>query len=579
MVLRGKNSRSVDRSDHLEIALQTPNDVFQRYIVATRTPGWVTAYRLADAPRSMKPVSPEARIQGQWLQTARGYNIEIRIPLDLLGSKIGFAITDVDDPRSRFKLATVGTSDTRDSSQLGSVLVPSPEIEQIIKGLGHTSSRIWVVDQHQRVLARAGDIKNSNGPWAVTAPGNTEMDGWLDQLLQQGLSPLYDYILTRPSTDFVDALEDTALLEGTEISPALNSALQGMPKSQWRLTEDKKAVILSAAQPIWIDDHVMGAVIAEETTNGIRSLRNRALEKLFNIILTVMTVGTLALFIFASRISSRIRKLRNEAEHVIDDQGRITTSIKASTAGDEIGDLSRSFADIVGRLGQYTNYLENMSSRLSHELRTPVAVVKSSLENLAMLPTNDSATVYMDRAREGLNRLTTLLTRMSEATRLEQFLQTSDRVKFDVTEIVGACTEGYRSIYPANVFAVDITTTPLIIKGVPENIAQLLDKLVANATEFSDPEDAISISVKAERNRAVLQISNKGPCLPEEMQERIFDAMVSVRGLNPNAGPHLGIGLYIARLITEYHKGLIKAENLPGAEGVVVSVALPLADG
>lgn len=121
----------------------------------------------------------------------------------------------------------------------------------------------------------------------------------------------------------------------------------------------------------------MGVVIAEETTHGIRTLRNRALEKLFNVILTIMSMGTLALFFFASSISSRIRRLRDDAEQAIDSQGRIQKAIEGSKVRDEIGDLSRSFSNIVSRLGQYTHYLENMSSRLSHELRTPVAVVRS----------------------------------------------------------------------------------------------------------------------------------------------------------------------------------------------------------
>lgn len=73
---------------------------------------------------------------------------------------------------------------------------------------------------------------------------------------------------------------------------------------------------------------------------------------------------------FASGISSRIRKLRDQAERAIDSQGRVRDTIPPSKVRDEIGDLSRSFANIVNRLGQYTHYLENMSSRLSHELRT-----------------------------------------------------------------------------------------------------------------------------------------------------------------------------------------------------------------
>ena len=95
--------------------------------------------------------------------------------------------------------------------------------------------------------------------------------------------------------------------------------------------------------------------------------------------------------------------------------------MQTSKANDEIGDLSRSFSTAVNRLSQYNHYLENMSSRLSHELRTPIAIVRTSLENLSLqaLPENSSA--YIDRAQGGINRLNNILTNMSEATRLGAF--------------------------------------------------------------------------------------------------------------------------------------------------------------
>ena len=124
----------------------------------------------------------------------------------------------------------------------------------------------------------------------------------------------------------------------------------------------------------------MGAVVVDQNMNGLRTFRNQALEQLFNTMLAVMLIVALGLFFFASRISSRIRFLRNQAEGMIDEVGRVQNTITPSRSSDEIGDLSRSFSNIVERLTQYTAYLENMSSRLSHELRTPVTVVRSSLE-------------------------------------------------------------------------------------------------------------------------------------------------------------------------------------------------------
>ena len=585
LVMRGSNNRSIDRNDFLEIAFLSPQGAFQRYLVTTTRPGWFTAYRLSEDIESWVPVHPEPAILGQWLVSDSGYTIELRIPLNRIGSKIGFSITDVDDPLSRVKLSSIGTSGTRDSEQLGTVLVPSPEIENIIRGMRRSSSRIRVVDQHQRVLASAGNIRDTEGPWSVDPGRSQDRDSYLPGFVGQTLRiiekrlfyPIYDRLLTRPSQYFIDELEHSTQLMGTELSPALTSALAGQPSSQWRLTSDKAAVILSAAYPIYIDDIVMGGVIAEETTNGIRTMRNRALEKLFNVIVAVMTLGTLALFIFASRVSSRIRKLRNQAEQAIDEQGRVSTKLVASTNRDEIGDLSRSLANIVGRLGGYTNYLESMSSRLSHELRTPVTIVKSSLENMSMLTLDKEVQVYKDRAQSGLTRLTSILANMSEATRIEQTLQNSEKVRFELSKIILSCGDAYRQVYTQFEFTIHIEDSPNYVFGVPEHIAQLLDKLIANAVEFSIDKNSVRIDLRTLKNWAILEVSNHGPQLPEDMQDRIFDSMVSIRSSKKDDEAHLGIGLHIARLITEFHGGEIKARNLQNGKGVLVSARFPLA--
>lgn len=485
-----------------------------------------------------------------------------------MGSKLSFAITDVDEPGGQ-PVATIGTSNVWEEDKLGTVLVPSPEIEQIIKGLGHTNSRIWVVDQHQRVLAKSGDIKNSDGIWS--RPAAARDDSWWGKAAERWLYPLYYKILTRPPSDFIDELYDVANLQGSHIE----QALEGKAGSSWRLTPDSKAVVLAAAYPIYIDDMVMGAVIAEETTNGIRSLRNLALEKLFTLMLAVMLLGTLGLFLFASRISSRIRRLRDQADQAIDEQGRIRSQLKASDVQDEIGDLSRTVADMVQRLGQYHHYLESMSSRLSHELRTPVAVVRSSLETLQMEEEKLADSVYLQRAQEGLNRLSLILTNMSEATRLEQSLQTVERHDYLLDEVLEGCVQGYQLAYPDAQLQLIMADRQLKVDGAPELFAQLLDKLVANAVEFATRGTPIMIRLQRQGRKAVLQISNTGPLLPNEMRGRLFDSMVSVRSGQPGQ-PHLGLGLYIARLITEFHQGNIELTDNPQGDGVTVKVSIPL---
>ena len=577
IVYRKQNTFNVHRNDNIHIAFIDKEDKFQRYIIANEKPGWINAYLTKPKEGSVYPIHHESKIQGNWVETPKGYNVELRIPLEMIGNKLGFAIYDVDSSRTRKVNNVVGTSNTQESDQLGTVLVPSPEIEQILKGLARSNSRIWVIDSHRRVLARIGDIRSATGAIDSRESYKSDSLSWLQQLERKYLHPLYYQLLTRPPQDFVDELEKATELAGSQI----DDAILGEVKSSWYLTPDKKAVVLSAAHPIWVDEKIMGVVVAEETTNGIRTIRNKALERLFSVILAVMLLSTLALFLFASRISYRIRILRSQAEHAIDEHGRIHTAFKGSGVNDEIGDLSRSFSNIVSRLGQYNSYLENMTSRLSHEFRTPVTVVRSSLDNLAMLNHDKEATIYMERAQEGIKRLNSILTNMSEATRLEHSLQSSEKEQFNLTDLVKGCAEGYKSAYDENIFDADICTSNLQVNGVPENIAQLVDKVVANAVEFSNLKDPIKIVLSKEMGQAKLSIMNIGPLLSQDMQDRLFDSMVSVReqSYKKNSGQsetHLGIGLYIARVIAEFHQGHITIENNSDQSGVIATVWLPI---
>ena len=116
------------------------------------------------------------------------------------------------------------------------------------------------------------------------------------------------------------------------------------------------------------------------------------------------------------------------------------------------------------------------------------------------------------------------------------------------------------------------------VVGAPDLVAQMLDKLVANAHEFATPQSVIEVTLARAGAIARLDVRNDGPLLPPGMNERLFDSMMSVR---PGAGgdiPHLGLGLYIVRLIAEFHGGTARAEDREDDRGVVVSVSLPLAE-
>ena len=574
LLWRQPNSLSVETGDHLLIGLETPQGELARYVVAPYESGWVNAYKLSDNTATIRAVENALSIQGRWQETAVGYNIELRFPLSMTTGGLAFSIVDVDDTVSRLKQYAIGTANTNQLSELGTVITPSPEIERILAGLKYADSRVWVVDKHKRVLARAGNIQSATGIKVdeKEAPSNSIWH-WIES---EWLLPIYYQILTRPPSDFVDELDDAYALAGQDLGTALN----GQPDSLWRLSPDNKAIILSAAYPIFIEGNVMGAVIVEQTTNGIRTLRNRALEQLFHVILAVMTIGTLGLLLFATRISNRIRSLRDNTEAVIDDNGKIIGTMPISNQRDEIGDLSRSFADVLSRLQQYNSYLENMASRLSHELRTPIAVVKSSLDMLTHVSDADQQAVFVERAQSGVNRLSSILNSMSEATRLEQAIAQEDMASFNIVEVIKGCVDGYRHAYAKRQWKFATTDNSMMVYGSAELVAQLFDKVISNAVDFSQDSDEILIALEKRDKQAVLTVSNPGPLLPKGMKNQLTQSMVSVRKENHIQhgahSPHLGLGLYIANMIATFHKGHLSLYDREDETGVIVKVGFPL---
>lgn len=447
----------------------------------------------------------------------------------------------------------------------------APEIDVMLQGLSRTTSRIFVVDATGNVLSRAGSLRRPPPPDETPPSGFARV---LATMLRYTLDPLYAAILRQPTEEF----SDDFLGRPIPFQKEVDGALAGILTTDRRASSDGRVTIVAAAHPIWVGDRVQGAVVVEETTNAVLAERNRAFERLFTLVLALTLVGGIALALFATTLSSRIRRLRDEVEQAIDAKGNVRHIASGSRAGDEIGDLSRSFSSVLGRLADGASHREHLANRLSHELRTPIAVVRSSLDNLDDDAVAGNARVYLERAQGGLDRLAQILTRMSEATRLEQSIGDAEFERLDLVALVRACVDGYRSAYANREFILDAPAGEIALEGAPDLVAQMLDKLVANAVELGTPGRPIVVRVQRAGAAALLSVSNDGPLLPETMRDRLFESMVSVRDESqPGGSPHLGLGLYIVRLVAERHGGSARADNRADGSGVVMTVTLPAA--
>jgi dedicated sortase system histidine kinase len=442
----------------------------------------------------------------------------------------------------------------------------SDEIQFLVTGLGRAGSRIWVIDNRLRLVATAGNLDPAN----VAVRENLAF-GALERLVRNGLRFVFDRVQQPSAPSSEEIIPNDVVFGGREIERALDGT------SSWRsrVAPGGNTAIITAVNPVWVGDTVVGAVVVEESTQAIVSFSNRAVVQLAAVTLIAFAVGALALFFFASSLSTRLRKLRDEADNAIDSQGRVRGLVAGEHARDEIGDLSRGFSTVLERLGQYNAYLENLAGRLTHELRTPIAVVRSSLDNLKLQEGERPGGVYLARAEDGLNRLETILTRMSEATRLEHTLRAGERETFDAKLVVAGCVEGYAAAYPQRRFALTLTEAAVRLSGAPDLFAQMLDKLAANAVDFTT-SDPINVSLERSGDTATLRVSNTGPLLPAEMKERLFESMVSVRGERATSEPHLGLGLYIVRQIAEFHGGSAEASDRADGSGVTFELRFPL---
>nr|WP_283777717.1 ATP-binding protein [Sansalvadorimonas sp. 2012CJ34-2] len=355
----------------------------------------------------------------------------------------------------------------------------------------------------------------------------------------------------------------------------VSEALEGQPRYLW-LKDDKSYRLLSA-WPLEKDGKVVGALVAEQGSHSLLAITWKALNKLFSLSFLVIVLAAAGLLGYASWLSLRIRKLNQATEDCIVRDGRLRTSFPVSRAKDEIGELSRSINTMLARLEEHTEYLRTLGSKLSHELRTPLAVVRSSLDNLEHENIHPQAQVYAERAMAGADRLGSLLSSISEATRLEAMIDdmaSSEKEVVDLRQMLEDLYHAYSGAYPKVQFTLELPKEPCPVAIIPDLVVQAMDKLVSNAADFCPKEGSITLRLIMLKHANCIEVENDGELLPDSMQKSLFDSMVSVRKTRGDKA-HLGLGLYIVRLVMSCHNGLAAGKNRDDKTGVVFQLQFP----
>lgn len=516
-----------------------------------------------DSPQALRSRSVQPRERpGGWLAEV-GFDEEPRF--------LRVRIVDVDYLGSR-RIEGRGDSGLLVPVQPLSVQARDPRSllwTDAVRGLARASGRVSVFDASGALLAQSGTI----------VAGPPAAPDWQGRLARRLLSAT---LRLRPERfeAFSDGASAAQTASASPTMSPLSRSLSGLSAQQAeRVASDSglPAWMLTSAQPVWVADRVVGALVLEEHTGARLGAHGQAIERLTLLTAAAMAASALALLAVGSITVARIVRLRRQAEHAIDSRGRVVGSVDAPLVADEIGVLAQSYANVLERLRQHQQYVGNLRGRLVHELRTPIMVVRSSLENLAAETDAQGREAYLARAREGTQRLERIVASMGEASSLETMLAQSELETVDLVAVLRGCAEGYRGAFAAHEFAVECSIASAPCPVVPEAIAQALDKLVSNAVDFSEPAAPIVLSLHrddaAPALRWIIAVRNRGPALPAAMRDSLFDSMVSVRTHRGGGSAHLGLGLYLVRLVAEFHGGRAFVRDVPGGVEAGFSVA------
>jgi len=571
-VYRNPEYLRLDTSDHVRLSFIREDGEDGRIVLVFQNPGVTTAYRMEPEWRFARTGTPENKVQGAVEETDTGYTIEFRMPLDMLGSRrfFGLAFADVDDFDTRTIRAITQTLPKAGKASFNLVVLRSPEVLKIIEGLGYSGARIMVIDAQRRVRAETGSVN-------ITAPDKSESDAdwsvsmrrWFDFI-----RPILHRVVMWQALDEIRTVEDY----GATADEVIVSSLAGDPIALRRRLGDAQEIIM-AAHPIVSRGTVLGTVVVEQNIDEILAFQRVALEQVIVLSVASLLVVFVVLLTFAGRLAWRIRHLRKEASAAIDQHGRLKTSALRSemNAGDEIGDLARSVSGMLSKLHQHNQFLENMPRTLRHEINNPLNTLSTSLDNLAHENPAIVDSKYLASAKRGVLRIGAIVQNLADAANLEESLESEELETVDIEKLLKNYVANCAVMHKGTEFVYRGANRPVMARVSDYRIEQLLDKIVDNAIDFHRANSPIKVQLDVFRDHLRITVANRGPTLPPESEQALFDSMVSHRGADAQNRLHFGLGLYVVRVIAEYHGGSVRAMNLADGSGVALMVQLPLA--
>ena len=362
---------------------------------------------------------------------------------------------------------------------------------------------------------------------------------------------------------------------------SLKKILQQYKGTPLTLSEvNKNDFFVKTLSEINLKDQNIGFILVSEQANDII---NAVKERKDFIIRTVFAVA-LVILIFSMFLNKNILKpiglLVKYSDSIKKKSSESISIKKVFVRDDEIGKLTMSIDEMTKELQHRTNRAETFSNDLAHEIRNPLASLKSASELLDKTTEKNESEKLLKIINHDVERIERLITDYSQMLKDEASLSREKMSKINLMEVINNVVEDFKQDLSNQNKKIEIKIKEKIsskngkfILGIENRLEQVIANLLDNSISFSQNNQKIEISIAETTKNLVMTIKDEGPGFSETSPQKIFKRFYSNRP--KSFGKHSGLGLNIVKNIVELHKGTIAASNRINTKGAQVEVLLP----
>jgi two-component system, OmpR family, sensor histidine kinase ChvG len=229
---------------------------------------------------------------------------------------------------------------------------------------------------------------------------------------------------------------------------------------------------------------------------------------------------------------------------------------------------------------QRIDAVESFAADVAHEIKNPLASLRSATESLPRVADPDLREQLVDIAAHDVHRIDRLVSEISEASRVDAEISRTRFEPVDIAQLFENLihSRDERGENAGRSIRLVHGNTSHAVMGVPLRLERIAENLLDNAISFSPTAGEVLVSVERRGDRVVASVSDQGPGIPPDKRELVFRRFHSDRPEGESFGNHSGLGLAIARTIAEAHNGtLFVDDRADGQSGARLVLDLPAA--